>query len=315
MDKKIECKIVQDLLLGYVDDVLNEESKNIVEKHLTECESCKERLKEIKTDIEENEVLQEKEIDYLRKIKKKNWIKLMIAIIGIIVFIGLAIYIKKFFIINDLLNKEKISLESQNFYKETIQRESRYRAVLIKEYYKNGKYKSVTEIYTDEGKKGGHIEYATVNSDERIIDINHEKKTVMIEKGEATQRKNSEKFLKSLPGSERYGLAFKLKTAFFHSIDTSYKSLGREYYVMNPAFDKDSDCEKWVDKDTGLILKLNSSANGTAVTYFPNSKIVREESELVYEYRYEFGTVTDEDVEIPDYTDYEVTCFYNENNN
>ena len=29
MEKKIECKIVQDLLLGYVDDVLNDESKKV----------------------------------------------------------------------------------------------------------------------------------------------------------------------------------------------------------------------------------------------------------------------------------------------
>ena len=29
MEKKIECKIVQDLLLGYVDNVLNEESKKL----------------------------------------------------------------------------------------------------------------------------------------------------------------------------------------------------------------------------------------------------------------------------------------------
>lgn len=27
VEKKVECKIVQDLLLGYVDNVLNEESK------------------------------------------------------------------------------------------------------------------------------------------------------------------------------------------------------------------------------------------------------------------------------------------------
>ena len=37
MNKKTECEIVQDLLLGYVDDVLNTESKKLVEKHLLEC--------------------------------------------------------------------------------------------------------------------------------------------------------------------------------------------------------------------------------------------------------------------------------------
>ena len=55
MENKTECQIVQDLLLGYVDDILNEESKKIVEKHLAECEICQERLREIKLDIKENE--------------------------------------------------------------------------------------------------------------------------------------------------------------------------------------------------------------------------------------------------------------------
>ena len=47
MEKKTECMIVQDLLLGYVDDVLNEESKKVVEKHLAECDVCQKRLKDI----------------------------------------------------------------------------------------------------------------------------------------------------------------------------------------------------------------------------------------------------------------------------
>ena len=59
MEKKTECKIVQDLLLGYVDDVLNEESKKVVEKHLSECDMCQKRLKDIKNDIEDNEITQE----------------------------------------------------------------------------------------------------------------------------------------------------------------------------------------------------------------------------------------------------------------
>ena len=32
MEKRVECEIVQDLLLGYVDETLNVESKKIVER-------------------------------------------------------------------------------------------------------------------------------------------------------------------------------------------------------------------------------------------------------------------------------------------
>lgn len=55
MKNKTECEIVEDLLLGYVDGVLNTESKKLVDKHLLECDNCLKRLNEIKNDIEENE--------------------------------------------------------------------------------------------------------------------------------------------------------------------------------------------------------------------------------------------------------------------
>ena len=42
-------------------------SINLVEKHLNECESCRERLNEIREDINESQHNQQKEIDYLKK--------------------------------------------------------------------------------------------------------------------------------------------------------------------------------------------------------------------------------------------------------
>ena len=54
MDKKTECEIVQDLLFGYADEVLNTQSKKLVEKHLLECEECRSKFNEIKKDVENN---------------------------------------------------------------------------------------------------------------------------------------------------------------------------------------------------------------------------------------------------------------------
>ena len=96
MEKKTECKIVQDLLLGYVDDVLNEESKVFVEKHLNECTNCKHRFNEIKKDINENEDNNQKEIDYLKKVRIKSKIKSIGMAIGIILVILLGIYLINF---------------------------------------------------------------------------------------------------------------------------------------------------------------------------------------------------------------------------
>ena len=88
MKKKIECEIVQDLLIGYADNVLNIESKKLVEKHLLECEKCQKKLEEIRKDANCDENIEQKEIDYLKKVKKNLSKKNKIAII-----IGIALSI------------------------------------------------------------------------------------------------------------------------------------------------------------------------------------------------------------------------------
>lgn len=117
MEKKTECEIVQDLLLGYIDGVLNKESKKLVEKHLKECKNCQKRLEEIKKDMKEDENNQKKEIDYLKKIRRKSRIKSILIAIGIVALVFLVIYLYKFILVNDMVKKSIKSLESENFYK------------------------------------------------------------------------------------------------------------------------------------------------------------------------------------------------------
>lgn len=114
-----ECDIVQDLLIGYNDGTLKEESKKLVNKHLEKCEICQNILKEIQSD---NTQINEKEkIDYLKKIRIKSKIKSIIFAIGIILIIVLIIFLNKYFKINSICKKAEESLSSNNIYKETIQ--------------------------------------------------------------------------------------------------------------------------------------------------------------------------------------------------
>ena len=309
MEKKIECKIVQDLLLGYVDDVLNEESKKVVEKHLSECDMCQRRLKEIRQDIENSEITQEKEIDYLKKIRIKNRIKSIFIAVGILFLIAVIIFLRNFIIVSSLSNKAEKSLTSENYYRESVQRVSSDKSVLVKEYYKDGKYKRIEEIYTDKGVDIGTATYATVNSGERI-EIDSENKIVRIDRSEFAKQMNSEKNLKNLH-SAKSSLLYNVLKSLCCSIHTSYKGLGREYYVLS-VWDRDKG-EMWIDKETGLTLKDDHEGNGTMVVYYPGSNVVKEEFRVVHEYRYEFDIVTDEDVTVPDYTGYEIK-YINEDN-
>ena len=91
-----ECQVVQDLLQNYSDGVLNEESKKLVENHLKTCSKCQKKLEKIKKDTEPN--LQKKEIEYLKKIKRKSDLK-TISIILLILFFTVFIYFLRNFII------------------------------------------------------------------------------------------------------------------------------------------------------------------------------------------------------------------------
>ena len=310
MDKKTECEIVQDLLFGYADEVLNTQSKKLVEKHLLECEECRSKFNEIKKDVENNENNQKRQIDYLKKIRRKNFIKSVLISIGIIFSIVFIFYLRKFIIINNLMNKAKQSIQSNNFYRETIQGVTKDITSVKKEWYKDGKYKTTTEIYSNNGVERGQVIYATVNSDEQII-INSDSKKVIIQRGEGIKRLNNEMNIKYGNFFRDYTLKTKIEWALNYSIRKSTRDIGREYYVLNKLFEKDFNYEIWVDKDTGLTLK--EKGDTIVEELFKGTDIVKEEYELSSRYKCEFDIVTDEDVQVPDYTGYEIKYINRDN--
>ena len=73
---------------------------------------------------------------------------------------------------------------------------------------------------------------------------------------------------------------------------------GKECYMISNIFENEESKLRWyVDKDTGLLLKLVQRG------------LVQEQYQSTYqatviEYEYSFGTVTDEDMKEPDETEY-----------
>lgn len=68
---KIDCGIVQDLIPSYVDGLCSESSKLCVEEHTKECEECKAYLEDCKTVEFSVKKMEEKQLDGLRKVKKR----------------------------------------------------------------------------------------------------------------------------------------------------------------------------------------------------------------------------------------------------
>lgn len=86
MDKKQECSIVQDLLPNYIDNLTNEETNLLIEKHLAECEACQKMLDTMQKEVKlKGKKREEREVKYMKKINHKlAFLKGLIIIILII---------------------------------------------------------------------------------------------------------------------------------------------------------------------------------------------------------------------------------------
>jgi hypothetical protein len=84
--KKINCNIIKDILPLYVDGVVSDDTKEMVEEHLEHCEECK---KEIDLMKQELYIPVEKEASFIKNFKKK-WRNKKIIISGLsIILTGL----------------------------------------------------------------------------------------------------------------------------------------------------------------------------------------------------------------------------------
>lgn len=305
MEKKTECDIVQDLLLGYVDNTLNIESKKLVEKHLSTCENCRSRLEEIREDIKENQDNQKKEIDYLKKIRRKSKIKSILIAFAIIILIVLVFYINKFIKINSIMQNANKSLKSQNYYVETQQILYDGDVSVRNVYFKDGKYKQISKIYSNDKVIQENAIYGQVGTDERI-EIDETNKSVVISNGDVTKMLNDEESIKlaRFGEYERNSLIANMGKAFLMSINTDTYDIGREYYVLRNQAEQAQRWEIWVDKETGLVLReINRDGSKT---FIPGTNITKEVNDVTITYDYSFNTVTDEDVQVPDYSSYKV---------
>ena len=64
---KIPCEIIRDLLPLYQDDICSEKSRNAIEEHIKECESCRTYLKKMEGEIPiETDKIEGTDEEYIR---------------------------------------------------------------------------------------------------------------------------------------------------------------------------------------------------------------------------------------------------------
>ena len=102
MKKQVNCKIIKDLLPNYIEKMTSEETNRFVEEHLQTCENCKIALENMNIELNIEKV-DNREINYLKKIRNRNFINLLSIII---IFVILIIIILYFFTNYRIVNEE-----------------------------------------------------------------------------------------------------------------------------------------------------------------------------------------------------------------
>ena len=311
MENNKECEIVQDLLIGYADGTLNKDSKKLVEKHLKECDFCTKKLKEIQEDAKESLEFTNKDIDYLKKFRRKSNIKALLIALLVIFLIVLVYYIRNAIIFAKLEKNAREFVSSNNFYSEMRVYNSSDSVGIFKNYYKDGKFKEVWQVCRTDGIETISETYAELNSDTRTT-VYTEKKEAVVTKGETMKLMNTKQNLTSkLPSVElEYGdnkdinkAVFRVKLLRPFSImykDT--KQVGKEYYVQKSLIDDSS--QRWIDIETGMAIRLYGT--GTSIEYYSGTDIIKEQYNTMQEFKCSKDTVTDEDVTIPDLSEYKI---------
>ena len=112
MKNDLTCDVVRDLLPSYVDGLTNDVSNQAVEQHIKICENCRKLYHEMQETVN-GEYLSEQdleqmgrkadfkvpsEIDYLKKIRRKNRMRILAAVLTVVIVVGAGIWCKAYVI-------------------------------------------------------------------------------------------------------------------------------------------------------------------------------------------------------------------------
>ncbi len=95
---KIPCELIQDLIPLYVDGLTSDVTSSYMQEHFLTCAACQKKYEMMTQTIAANEdevkIKEQKEIDYLKKVKKSSRKKLLIGFVSAVLIILVAAFVK-----------------------------------------------------------------------------------------------------------------------------------------------------------------------------------------------------------------------------
>lgn len=99
---KIPCEVIQDLLPSYIDELTSETTNRLIQEHLESCGNCRAVYASMRAPEggQQIEVQEQKEIDFLKKNKKRNRRIVLGSIAGALLLIAAVLFLRVFLIGN-----------------------------------------------------------------------------------------------------------------------------------------------------------------------------------------------------------------------
>ena len=98
MKNDLTCGVVRDLLPSYVEGLTSPESNTAVERHLSGCSDCAQLRTALAGAPEQAAPEDAKEVDYLKKVKRRGWRRVAAAVAVTVLVLTLGIAAKLFLI-------------------------------------------------------------------------------------------------------------------------------------------------------------------------------------------------------------------------
>jgi len=285
---KRDCNIVQDLLPNYIENLTSSESNKYIEEHLNNCEDCKSIFDNMKKEFTVNtNKIDKREVRYIKKFSNKLKILKMILLVILISFIG--IYGYKFYVIKSMQAKIAEYKDINNFH------------ITKTSYFFNTI--SVQESFVKDDNYLVHVKVMNSDPTKEIISFKNsntymnvgEKKIVFFN---SMPIQASEKVYNNLETNSLWELLVGVFTCNITSVKCNDKDCYKidNFITSELLFPEQGYCV-YIEKESGQIIRAEEGTrdNETGGIYTQ-----------VSDYRYEFNTVTDEDLKEPDISEYEI---------
>lgn len=119
MKNNLTCEVVNDLLPSYIDNLTSDVTNTAVREHLSHCDKCKQTLESMKEPCNEEKIISEnKEIDFLKKTRKKNIKVIISSLVSIVLVIAIVFTSLPYMIkhtLNDSMVLFNLTVDGDNF--------------------------------------------------------------------------------------------------------------------------------------------------------------------------------------------------------